>query len=502
MRDESLDLTILRTTGDDLEYLLSRMHLINTLSGCIEQFPDAAAFFLYLEERDDYIAVARSDLEYGTRQDMKAQVAESQNALREWSGWQTLRLDGRLHMAKAINLSGIWLGVCMNSDALTAPLRSIALPDTVQLSARYRDGSEDSIALNGGTPAASDRVVSVRSGVADYTLSLRIRPAGLFSDLTFLHVLLMGLTLGILLLAVILISYFSKILTRPVSKLTEAMGKLQAGNLDSQVRIEGGFREIRALQTTFNEMSNEIKNLKIDVYEEKLSLQQTQLDYAQVQAKPHFYLNCLNIIYNLSAKGDLERIRLVTGKLMEYFRFILKSDQSSVSLAEETANIRSFVELQKVRYPAHFRYEEVLDCDPDAVKIPPMLLLPLVENCFKYAINMVDETVIRLYAGPGRAAGSMLFRVSNFGTGFPAEVLRTFAGGEPIRQQGRICIGLSNIRQRLALVYGKRAVMTLYNPPGGGASVEISIAAQSAASIEPEKAGEGGAVVQCSDCGR
>lgn len=474
LRDNTLPLNVLRSTDDEVEYILTRCGLIGMLNSCAEQFPNAAVFFLYLEEQDDYIPVARpGSLSFSAKDELRAYVTagEPENAA---FAWHSVLLDGECHLFKMFRTTGVRMGVCMEASLLTAPLTSLRILDAVNLTVESDSGLSYTLPPDGGRPKRSDELISVSSQTGGYTLTLRIRRATVLESLPLLPALVFLLTLITLLLAVMLIFRVSRVLTSPVEQLIRAMEKLRGGDLDSQVTLDG-FSEIRALQITFNDMSQEIRNLKISVYEEQLSLQQTQLHYAQEQAKPHFYLNCLNIIYNLSAKGDLEKIRLVTGKLMEYFRFILKSDQRLVTLAEEIESIRSFIELQKIRYPSGFTYEEQLCLDSSAVHIPPMLLLPVVENCFKYALSMDSDTLITLETGTRPDGTGCIFRVSDSGNGFPQEILQQFREGEPLLQQGRTCIGLTNIRQRMNLTYGAGAVMKLKNIKPHGACVEITV---------------------------
>ena len=67
--------------------------------------------------------------------------------------------------------------------------------------------------------------------------------------------------------------------------------------------------EFEFLGNTFNIMAEQIKTLKIDVYQEQLRVKQGELKQLQAQINPHFYMNSLNIIYNLAALGDTESVQ-------------------------------------------------------------------------------------------------------------------------------------------------------------------------------------------------
>ena len=72
-------------------------------------------------------------------------------------------------------------------------------------------------------------------------------------------------------------------------------------------------------------MVGEIHNLKIDSYEESLERKQLELDYMNLQMKPHFYLNALNVISVTAQVGDTEMVNRITKHLAQYMRYIMGS---------------------------------------------------------------------------------------------------------------------------------------------------------------------------------
>ena len=78
------------------------------------------------------------------------------------------------------------------------------------------------------------------------------------------------------------------------------------------------------------------------LYEEKLDKARMELDYLTLQIKPHFYLNCLNVIYSLNLSGRTELVSQMTSYLMIYFRYLFKSSSSLVPLKEEMEHVVQF----------------------------------------------------------------------------------------------------------------------------------------------------------------
>ena len=148
------------------------------------------------------------------------------------------------------------------------------------------------------------------------------------------------LLLFIVLCIPILLYYLTQMILRPMQVLTGAMEKVQDGNLSVTIDLPDSAEEFQNVSQTFNTMVSEIRHLKIDNYEQKIFNQQLELEKLQQQVKPHFYLNCLNIIYNLAEGAEYELIQELCMAQAKYFRYMLKSSFSTVSLEDEIAHIK------------------------------------------------------------------------------------------------------------------------------------------------------------------
>ena len=162
------------------------------------------------------------------------------------------------------------------------------------------------------------------------------------------------LLLFIVLCIPILLYYLTQMILRPMQVLTGAMEKVQDGNLSVTIDLPDSAEEFQNVSQTFNTMVSEIRHLKIDNYEQKIFNQQLELEKLQQQVKPHFYLNCLNIIYNLAEGAEYELIQELCMAQAKYFRYMLKSSFSTVSLEDEIAHIKNYLHIQQLRYPGRF----------------------------------------------------------------------------------------------------------------------------------------------------
>ncbi|MBA5635817.1 histidine kinase [Duganella sp. LX20W] len=175
----------------------------------------------------------------------------------------------------------------------------------------------------------------------------------------------------------------------------------------------------------------------------RLAAQEAELRMLRTQIDPHFLFNSLNSISALSTQ-DPPAARSMTLELASFFRHSLGMDaQRKVALERELALVRHFLAIERQRFGARLAVREDIAPDAACCLVPPMIVQPLVENAVKHGIGQLPEGgVIMLTA---RRAGSLLrIRVENdVDASLPAA-----------RGNG---VGLANVRQRLAGLYGHEA---------------------------------------------
>jgi two-component system, LytTR family, sensor kinase len=156
------------------------------------------------------------------------------------------------------------------------------------------------------------------------------------------------------------------------------------------------------------------------------------------QLNPHFLFNTLNSIYYLARKNSDSTPDIVL-KLADLMRFVLTETKAEfISLAKEVECIRQYIDLQKLRLTdkttVTFENEgEIMD-----QKIAPLLLLPFVENAFKYGVSPRTSSAIAIYLSINKNRLSFIVRNAKVN---PASVNESTG------------TGLRNVRQRLQLSY-------------------------------------------------
>ena len=148
--------------------------------------------------------------------------------------------------------------------------------------------------------------------------------------------------------------------------------------------------ELEQANDRFQRLIAQIRKLKIDAYERERQRQRVQLEYLQLQIKPHFFLNCMTSIHSMAQLHLDEEIQRMAAATAEYFRYIFQSGQACVPLSGELTHARNYLEIQKMRYGEALRYEIRAEDGAQDVLIPPLTLQTFLENTIKHAMSL-DE---------------------------------------------------------------------------------------------------------------
>lgn len=202
-----------------------------------------------------------------------------------------------------------------------------------------------------------------------------------------------------------------------------------------------------------------IKLLKFWYAKEQRNLQlqkekaEAQLQLLKAQIHPHFLFNTLNNIYSHTQGSSPTASQLVIG-LSEMLRFMIyEGNQLLVPLSKELKMVQDYINLEKIRYDDHLDVHIDIPGNTDNLHITPLLLLPLVENCFKHGTsNMLEQPWLSLHIHIEDA--TMHMKLIN---GKPVDAAK--------KQDDYTGIGIKNVRARLELLYPGRHVLTITDDP-------------------------------------
>ncbi len=182
------------------------------------------------------------------------------------------------------------------------------------------------------------------------------------------------------------------------------------------------------------------------------------------QMNPHFLFNTLNSVASL-IRTDPQQARQVIYRLSTILRELLNMKASFVRLQEELSLIDDYIEIEQVRFGSRLRFEKNVDEAASAALVPSMILQPLVENSIKHGIGpkLGEGTIwLRVRLGTGR----LQIEVEDDGLGIPVEDMPS------VFRKG---IGVSNVRERLEMLFGSDFQFAFEPRQGGGVRVRIQI---------------------------
>ena len=282
------------------------------------------------------------------------------------------------------------------------------------------------------------------------------------------------LALQVLLVVVIVTVFFYTLrgILLPLQRFTGMLEHFSAG--DSPQR-QFPVHELSAAGDVMNRLVLQIHELESAVYEEQLRKQKIQLDYAQIKIRPHFFINCLNVIHSMAQTDRTEEIQDLCLYISGYLRSLYSCTDETYTLKEELALIDNYLSIVKEVGGQRFTLKTQIDENARGLLIPPLLVETFVENSLKYAKGRFVEILIAVSCKE-RTDGeySLQIRIEDTGKGFDEDVLNSLNAGSFERRDERHQIGIINIVERLSLMYGDGGRVSFYNTENG-AGVSILI---------------------------
>ncbi len=290
--------------------------------------------------------------------------------------------------------------------------------------------------------------------------------------------ILIGLFITVFLLY-FLIRFLTGRLMGRVYKLIGGMKQVQDGNLGALIEITGT-DEVTEAQQTFNKMTEQLQEQIEEIKQEQQLIADTEMKAMQNQINAHFLYNALETIKMqavIAGESDVEESINVLGKLMHY---CLRWRIHTVTLEEEVDYIRSYIYLLNIRNDYVISLKTEIRDECKKIVIPKMILQPLVENAFFYAIEPLgQDAVIKVYTEcEGPEADRIWLCVQDFGKGISKEKqeeIAAYLADDDYERDKTGSIGIKNIQQRLSMFCGKDFRLVIESLEGQGTLIKIPV---------------------------
>ena len=271
--------------------------------------------------------------------------------------------------------------------------------------------------------------------------------------------------------------FFLQNIIRPVHTMMEGLKQVEEGNLETHIEPVGQY-EIRSMIHSFNRM---VRQLKLSVQEREAAQEkkmEAELRALQSQINPHFLVNTLNSIRFMAQVSKFEGIRKMAEALIRILTCSFRSNESLYTVKEELEVLESYLYLMKIRYSDGFDVTWEIEERCKAMRIPRLVLQPVVENSIVHGFSQMEEEIGHLTIRCFLQDGLLCLEVQDNGKGMTPEEISQVLEKKERRPDDNYSIGLENVFSRLKLYFKDACRLEIESQPGGGTVTRIMIPAE------------------------
>ena len=264
----------------------------------------------------------------------------------------------------------------------------------------------------------------------------------------------------------------SRSITKPIEKMKNRVEGIGHGDLHPQPPVKTDDKGMELLSSGIEDMALRL-NKQIELNrQEQIRLNSMELQLIQAQINPHFLYNTLDaIVWLIETEKNEQAVEMVSS-LSNYFRSFLSNGKDILPLHEELLHVRSYLEIQQVRYSDILTYDILTDPSLDDCLIPKMTLQPLVENAIYHGIKP-KRGIGRIVISSACEGSDVILKVSDNGVGMSPVALQNLR--ESYHRDEGNGFGLLASYKRLKLMYGEALSFQIESEENRGTEVIIRI---------------------------
>lgn len=451
-------------------------------------------FFAFFPFSELYIGVNKSGLsqvEWSSYcKDLKDKLVSGELEVSGRQQWQTAEMSGKKYIMKSYKMHDIYIGCWIKAEQLIGSMKDLTRDH--KSSIILYDRPDHYLAVVGDNRTTQrgtgwqDRVS--HSLFSDFyvldrefeNLPFRLRfvvyDNNIFTATSAVLAVLVAVTSILLLLLIASMLYLYHYVLVPIRKFSDNIDRMRSGKDDFNVMTKSEIYELEQASQEFRAMLKKINLLEAEVYKAEIEKQYIYMDYLKLQIKPHFYINCLNFIYNMIDLGKGATAMEMSKATAEFFRYLLQENKSLVCLKDEIKHVTDYLRIQKLRFEEKVEYCVEVEDEIEDVCIPPLIIETFVENCIKYAIGSVTVCRINVtvFSETINDRQYVNICITDNGPGFAPEILTVLNRSHSYNE--RVGIGTYSTIKRLKYLYQGQAEIKFYNcSPNNGAIVDIHV---------------------------
>lgn len=405
-----------------------------------------------------------SGLNYWDREALRQFTRSLANALTAEQQWGHANLNGQEYIYRAYRFEG---------RAVAAYFRAAQLLSMIPVDA---DGQFFFLADQDGAVLSSTRqqtesqrdkiLLATRSLLnGAFSLSCAAPPRSIWTLLRSNMTAVLLIILVTLAVSLLLARYMRRQMYTPMRKISEVMDRIKRQEYDVRITDHFGTREFEQLKDSFNQLMDEIVDLKINRYEQIISLQDMELKSIRLQLRPHFFLNAITTISSLDRQNRSHEISAYVDALSKNIRYMFRSGLHTVPVKEEIMHIENYFSMQECVYPGCIFHLTDLPQELDDWPIPQMLIQTIIENEYKYAVSMEDVLTILIRVSACEKDGEQMLKITieDDGKGYPDEVLAAINSPQAQPGSDGHRVGLWSVRRTMELMYERKDLTQFSN---------------------------------------
>ena len=254
-------------------------------------------------------------------------------------------------------------------------------------------------------------------------------------------------------------TYIAKNVIYPIQRLVDSMTEVQNGWLH-RVSMNVSDDEIGLLKNSYNAMLIEINQLIEELLQKEKTLRMAELDALQEQMKPHFLYNTLDMIRYMALENRTDGVYNMLETLGNFYRRFLSKGSTDLSLGEEIEIVKSYLTLQRTRFEDIFTDEYEIEEGLSSIRVPRLILQPLVENSIYHGIRPKGEHgVIRVTVK--RQEDFLFLSIYDNGIGMSAHQRELLFSGKDSRS-----FGFQGTIERIRYYYKTEDVFEIHSVEG------------------------------------
>lgn len=294
-----------------------------------------------------------------------------------------------------------------------------------------------------------------------------------FGKLNYIHFMFIFYLIATISVAFYVSRYLDNYVHRPLNKLVRLFREVESGDLEVSVMDDKNRGlEFDYVFASFNDMKIQLKELIDQIYVQQNLLQKAQLKQLQAQINPHFLYNSFFSLNRKLKREDIDSAMQLSEHLGTYFRFLARSGDDTITLAEEVLHAKSYASIQQIRFYDRITvaFGEVPEEFND-VLVPRLIVQPIIENAFKYGLeNLEEEGLLTVSFIP--ETDKLIIRVDDNGDGLTDEILNQLQSElEDATHQD--ITGVINIHRRIKIFFGPESGLEVSRNSQQGLRVDL-----------------------------